>query len=98
LTSSYPPNTDEAAFVPQLEAAGFHFLTRERHWHEHRFFCAYEPRWANLHVWGPDFPEVERHRIFRGWLVAHDKVREVYARVKEETMRETREGGGVMQD
>lgn len=93
-----PSNTDEAAFVPQLEAAGFHFLARESHWHEHRFFCAYEPRSANLHVWGPDCPEVERHRIFRDYLLRHEEERTEYARVKEEAMRATRATGGIVQD
>lgn len=90
--------TDEAAFVPALEEAGFHFLLREPHWHEHRFFCAYEPQPANLHVWGPDTPEVERHRIFREWLLQNDDDRALYAEIKKEAARQTTETGGVMMD
>ncbi|KAK7209117.1 hypothetical protein V2G26_016295 [Clonostachys chloroleuca] len=75
-----PDNTDEPAFVPALEAAGFQFLTREPHWHGHRFFCGYEPMVANLHVWSPDCPEVERHRIFRDWLVEHPEDKELRIR------------------
>lgn len=93
-----PDNTDEAAFVGPLEVAGFQFLTREPHWHEHRFFCAYEPQLANLHVWGPECPEVERHRIFRDWIVEHEDDREVYAKIKEEAARQTRELGQVTMD
>jgi GrpB-like predicted nucleotidyltransferase (UPF0157 family) len=91
-------NTDEASYVPDLEAAGFQFLTREPHWHEHRFFCAYEPQLANLHVWGPDCPEVERHRIFQEWLLSSEEDRALYGRVKEEAARQTREEGGVTMD
>ena len=93
-----PDSTDEASYVPLLEAAGFHFLVREPHWHEHRFFCAYEPMLANLHVWSPDSPEVERHRIFREWLLRNDEDRALYVRVKEEAARQTRETGGVTMD
>ena len=93
-----PDSTDEMSYVAPLEAAGFHFLTREPTWYEHRFFCAYEPQLVNLHVWGPDCPEVERHRIFRDWILEHDDDRELYARVKEEAARETRELGQAMMD
>lgn len=75
--------TDEPSYVPQLEAAGFHFLLREPHWHQHRFFCGYEPQ-VNLHVWGPESPEVERHKVFRAWLLKSTEDRELYAKVKRE--------------
>jgi GrpB-like predicted nucleotidyltransferase (UPF0157 family) len=93
-----PDVTDEKSYVAPLEAVGFHFLTREPHWHEHRFFCAYEPQSANLHVWGPDCPEVERHRIFRDWMLEHEDDRELYAKVKEECARQTSETGGTVMD
>jgi len=73
--------TDEAAYVPALEAIGWHFRTRERNWHQHRFFNSYDPP-ANLHVFGPDCPEVARHRVFRDWLVKNAEDRELYARTK----------------
>ena len=62
--------TDEASYVPPLEAAGFRFLLREPHWHQHRFFVEDWPKayHVNLHVWGTDSPQVARHRIFRDWL------------------------------
>lgn len=94
-----PSIGDEATYVPHLEAAGFHFVSREPHWHGHRFFAAYgPPRWANLHVWGPECPEVERHRIFRDYLLAHADERERYVAAKEQAMRATKEGAGSMQD
>jgi GrpB-like predicted nucleotidyltransferase (UPF0157 family) len=77
--------TDEASYVPQLEAEGFHFLFREPAWHEHRFIVLYEPV-VNLHVFGPNCPEVERHRLFREWLVAHPDDKELYANAKKAAM------------
>lgn len=82
---------DEASYVPQLQAAGFDFLFREPKWHQHRFFCAYEPV-ANLHVFGPDCPETVRHRIFRDWLRKTPEDRELYAAVKREAAEAARRG------
>lgn len=77
--------TDEASYVVALEAAGFQFLARERGWHEHRFFCGRShPVECNLHIWGRECPEVERHRIFRDWLTDNEADRELYARTKRE--------------
>jgi GrpB-like predicted nucleotidyltransferase (UPF0157 family) len=33
-------------------------------------------------VWGPDSPEVARHRIFRDWLLKTPADLELYAKVK----------------
>lgn len=93
-----PDITNEDSYVPLLESAGFQFLTREPHWHEHRFFASYEPPMVNLHVWGPDCPEVERHRIFRDWLLKSDEDRALYAQVKEECGKATKETGGNTMD
>lgn len=61
---------DEAAYVADLEVAGFTFVLREPAWHEHRFFTATMPR-VNLHVFGPGCPETIRHRMLRDWLRTH---------------------------
>lgn len=73
---------DEAAYVPDLEALEYvHWLT-EPDWHEHRLFKHLgEPR-VHLHVFGPDCPEVARHRMFRDWLITHPEDRERYAAAK----------------
>ena len=63
-------SSDEAAWVPPLEAAGFELVIREPWWHEHRCLVAEDPR-CNLHVFSPDCPEPIRHVIFRDWLLAH---------------------------
>ncbi|UNI19623.1 hypothetical protein JDV02_005800 [Purpureocillium takamizusanense] len=76
-----PDPADEDAYVPALEAAGWHFRTREPAWHQHRFFSCYDPQ-ANLHVFGPDCPEVVRHRVFRDWLAKSPEDRDLYAREK----------------
>ena len=90
-----PDPTDEVAYVAPLEAAGFHFLLREPAWHQHRFFCRYEPA-ANLHVFGPDAVEPVRHRIFRDWLLSHPDDKELYAETKREAMTESSQSGENM--
>ena len=89
--------TDEASYVAPLEAIGFHFLLREPGWHEHRFFCGYEPS-TNLHVWGPDCPEAERHKIFRDWLRRNESDRVLYAETKRAAAEASNQNGeDVMQ-
>lgn len=80
---------DEDAYVPHLEDLGFTFLFREPAWHEHRYFVDEGPTPTrpdafpvNLHVFGPDCPEVERHKIFREWLLKCPEDLEMYAEVK----------------
>jgi GrpB-like predicted nucleotidyltransferase (UPF0157 family) len=73
---------DEAAYVPALESLGLvHWLT-EPDWHQHRLFkMLTEPRF-HVHVFGPDCPELVRHRMFRDWLTDHPEDRELYAEAK----------------
>lgn len=73
---------DEAGYVPALEAAGWVLTIREPSWHEHRCLTRREGARANLHVFGPDCPEVIRHRMFRDWLISHDEDRERYEAAK----------------
>lgn len=75
--------TDEASYVPDLQAAGFRFLLREPPWYEHRLFYLDQP-YTNLHVFGPECPEVVRHRMFRDWLRENEDDRNRYAAVKRE--------------
>jgi GrpB-like predicted nucleotidyltransferase (UPF0157 family) len=92
--------TDETSYVKPLEEAGFRFIVREPRWHQHRFFAENWPKayHVNLHVWGPDSPEVARHRIFRDWLLKTPADLEMYAKVKREAAEQTTEAGGSMQD
>jgi GrpB-like predicted nucleotidyltransferase (UPF0157 family) len=75
--------TDEEAYVPKLEAAGYVLRIREPDWFEHRMLRGYEPP-VNLHVFPPDCSEVERMLLFRDWLRTNDADRELYARTKRE--------------
>ncbi len=60
-------SANEAAWLPQLEAAGFVLTIREPWWYEHRCLRFDDPR-CNLHVFSPDCAESARHKIFRDWL------------------------------
>jgi GrpB-like predicted nucleotidyltransferase (UPF0157 family) len=73
----------EGSYVPNLQAAGFQFLFREPKWYQHRFFSLDQP-YTNLHVFGPDSPELVRHRLFRDWLREHEADRCRYMAVKRE--------------
>ena len=75
--------TDEDAYVPKLEAAGYVLRVREPDWFEHRMLRGYDPS-VNLHVFPPECSEVERMLVFRDWLRANDADRELYARTKRE--------------
>ena len=92
--------TDEATYVKPLEEAGFRFLLREPRWHQHRFFVEGWPGayHVNLHVWGPDSPEVPRHRIFRDWLRKTPEDLELYAKVKREAAEQAKVAGDSMMD
>ncbi len=76
-----PDPTEEAAYAPALEAAGYTFHLREPEWHEHRLFREGSPR-MNLHVFGPDCEEVRRMLAFRDHLRADADDRDRYERVK----------------
>lgn len=84
---------DESAYVPALEAVGFVHRVREPWWHEHRLLRLSEPR-AHLHVFGPDCPEVVRHRMFRDWLRTHPEDRDRYSAAKHAAADATNAGGG----
>lgn len=93
---------NEDSYVEALERSGFRFLLREPDWHQHRFFvdegdrlCAYH---INLHVFGPDCPEVERHRIFREWLSKSPEDLRLYATVKRDCAAASEAAGESMQE
>jgi GrpB-like predicted nucleotidyltransferase (UPF0157 family) len=75
--------TDEQAYVPKLEAAGYVLRVREPDWFEHRMLRGYDPP-VNLHVFPPECPEVDRMLLFRDWLRTNEADRELYARTKRE--------------
>ena len=47
----------------------------------------------NLHIFGPDSPELVRHRLFRDWLRTHPDDRMLYEQAKRAAIPD---GGPVM--
>lgn len=90
---------EERAYVPDLEALGYvHWLT-EPDWHQHRLLKLLEEPRVHLHVFGPDCPEVVRHRMFRDWLISDPEDRARYAAAKRTAagqMSATGEDGGAL--
>jgi GrpB-like predicted nucleotidyltransferase (UPF0157 family) len=78
-----PDTTDEAAYVPPLEAIGYELRIREPDWYEHRLLRGFEPP-VNLHVFNPGCEEVDQMLLLRDWLRTHEDDRELYARAKRE--------------
>ncbi len=78
-----PDSSDEAAYVPALEASGYRLIIREPSWYEHRVFKGPDTD-INLHVFSTGCPEIERMLSFRDRLRAHPEDRELYERTKRE--------------
>jgi GrpB-like predicted nucleotidyltransferase (UPF0157 family) len=62
-----PDTTDEAAYVPQLEARGYVLTLREPDWYQHRMFRGPDTD-INLHVFSTGCIELDRMAGFRDWL------------------------------
>ncbi len=75
--------SDEAAYVPALEAAGYTLRIREPEWFEHRLFKGPDTD-VNLHVYPKGCPEIERYLLFRDQLRTNAADRELYERTKRE--------------
>ena len=75
--------TDEDAYVPPLEAAGYVLRIREPDWFEHRLFKGPDTN-VNLHAFSEGCDEVDRMVRFRDWLRAHDEDRDLYLAAKRE--------------
>jgi GrpB-like predicted nucleotidyltransferase (UPF0157 family) len=80
--------TDEPAFVPDLEAAGYVLRIRENEpdWYDHRVFKGPDTN-VNLHVFSRGCVELERMVGFRDWLRTHDDDRELYEATKRDLVR-----------
>lgn len=76
-------STDEGAYAPPLEAAGYTLRIREPNWYEHRLFKGPDTN-VNVHTFSDGCPEVERMLAFRDWLRTHDDDRELYESAKRE--------------
>ncbi|MFJ9821764.1 GrpB family protein [Streptomyces sp. NPDC101151] len=72
---------EEAAYVPQLEAAGYALRIREPEWYEHRMLRGVDPP-VNLHVFRSGCAEADRMLLFRDRLRGNESDRDLYARTK----------------
>jgi GrpB-like predicted nucleotidyltransferase (UPF0157 family) len=78
-----PDSTDEGAYVPPLEAAGYLLRIREPEWFEHRMLKGPVAN-INLHVFTVGTSEIDTMVRFRDRLRANDADRDLYARTKRE--------------
>ena len=76
-------SADEAAYVPQLESAGYVLRIREPDWHEHRLFKGPDTN-INLHTFSDGSSEISRMLAFRDRLRTHDDERDLYLATKRE--------------
>jgi GrpB-like predicted nucleotidyltransferase (UPF0157 family) len=83
MTMAVPDSSDEPAYVPPMEAAGYVLRIREPDWHEHRLFKGPDTN-VNLHVFTEGSVEIGRMLAFRDRLRAHDDERLLYERTKRE--------------
>jgi GrpB-like predicted nucleotidyltransferase (UPF0157 family) len=83
IVLAVPDSTDEDAYVPALERAGYVLRIREPDWFEHRLFKRREPA-VNLHVFSAGCEEIDRMLAFRDHLLADEPDRELYERTKRE--------------
>lgn len=71
---------DEAAYLPDLEAAGYDLRVREP---QHRCLRIGEPdEPVNLHCYPPDHPETRKYLLFRDRLRADEGDRRLYEATK----------------
>ncbi len=74
-------SSDEAAYVPALEAQGYALHIREPEWYQHRVLKGINPA-VNLHVFSPGCVETRRMLLMRDWLRATPADRDLYERTK----------------
>ena len=92
IVLAVPDATDEGAYVPALEGAGYVLHHREPHWHQHRLLKKGLPHFApdrsadvpavNLHVFPDGCEEVRRMVAFRDHLRTHEHDRRLYEDTK----------------
>jgi GrpB-like predicted nucleotidyltransferase (UPF0157 family) len=76
-------SSDEPAYVPPLEAAGYALRIREPSWFEHRMLRRSD-RSVHLHVFSAGCPETQRMVRFRDHLRSSAEDRDLYAATKRE--------------
>ena len=88
MTMTVPDVLDEAAWVPDLEAAGYRLIIREQEpdWYDHRVLKGPDTN-VNLHVFSAGCVELDRMVGFRDWLRTHDDDRRLYEDTKRELIK-----------
>ena len=81
IVLAVPDSTDEDAYVPPMETAGYVLRIREPQWFEHRLFKGADQD-ANIHVFTVGTAEIDRMLAFRDWLRSHDDDRLLYEQTK----------------
>jgi len=76
-------SSDEASYVPALEAVGYHLRVREPDWHEHRMLRT-PAHDVHVHVFSEGSTEIRRHLAFRDHLRADAADRALYEATKRE--------------
>jgi GrpB-like predicted nucleotidyltransferase (UPF0157 family) len=76
-------SSDEAAYVPALEATGYVLRIREPDWFQHRLFNSPDID-LNMHVFSEGCVEIDRMLGFRDHLRRNDADRQLYERAKRE--------------
>ena len=76
-------SSDEDAYVPELESAGYTLRIREPDWYEHRLFKGPDTN-VNVHTFSEGCEEIGRMLAFRDWLRTHDDDRDLYLSAKRE--------------
>ena len=79
-------SSDEPAYVPMLERAGYSLRIREPNWYEHRMFRGPAAD-INLHVFSSGRREINRILNFRDWLRSNAADRDLYERTKRDLAR-----------
>ena len=83
-----PDPVVEEAYLPDLERAGYRLVNREPDWHQHRLLRKRPRDDVNMHVFGPDSPEIERYIRFRDHLRGNDADRQLYENTKRRLARQ----------
>lgn len=76
-------SANEAAYLPQLEAAGYVLRVREPDWNEHRMFRTPEED-VHIHIYSAGCSEIERNLTFRDRLRRNTDDRRRYEQTKRE--------------
>jgi GrpB-like predicted nucleotidyltransferase (UPF0157 family) len=88
ITMTVADVLDEAAYAPDLEAAGYRVVIREQEpsWYDHRVFKGPDTN-INLHVFSAGCREMDRMVGFRDWLRTHDDDRALYEATKRDLLK-----------